>query len=396
MQTYLDHNATTPLHPEVLAKMLPHLTTHFGNASSTHETGRTARRAVEEARGEVALLIGCEPEEIVFTGSGTEADNLALRGVAGALAGRGAHLVTSAIEHHAVLNCARDLGEKGCRISFAGVDRDCAVDTEEVLSFVGEGTILVSVMHANNETGALQPIERIGAACRERGVLFHTDAVQTAGKVPIDVKRLAVDLLSLSAHKIRGPKGVGALFVKKGTPLRPILFGGVQEEGLRAGTYNTAGIVGFGAAARLARLSLGEQATYLGALRERLERGLARIAPEAVFLVPPARRLSHTLTVCFPCEDNRSIVTHLDLAGIAVSSGAACNSASEASSHVLAAMGVEPSLAAGSVRFSLGAGNTEADLDCVLAALKGVLARRRGAGLVASTLRLLKKAGERA
>lgn len=396
MQIYLDHNATAPLHPEALAKMLPYLSTHWGNASSTHETGRTARRAIEEARNEVALLIGCEPGEILFTGSGTEADNLALRGVVGARAGRGAHLVTSSIEHHAVLNCARALAEEGCRVSIAGVDHNCTVDPTEVLSLVGVGTVLVSVMHANNETGALQPIERIGAACRERGVLFHSDAVQSAGKVPLDVKRLPVDLLSLSAHKLQGPKGVGALFVRKGTPLRPLLSGGAQEEGLRAGTYNTAGIVGFGAAARLARLALGEQAAYLGALCERLERGIARIAPEAVFLVPAALRLSHTLAVCFPGEQSESIVTHMDLAGIAVSSGAACTSSSHEPSHVLAAMGVETALAAGAVRFSLGAGNTEADIDLALAALKGALARRRERGLVATTFRLLKKAGDRA
>jgi len=374
MALYLDHNATTPLHADALKAMLPWLESHFGNSSSVHQFGRQARKALDEARSHVAALIGASPEEIFFTGSGTEADNLAVKGIARALRCRGTHLVTSAIEHHAVLHSMRALKDEGFSITAAGVDRQCKVNPDEVLAAVTDSTVLVTIMHANNETGAIQPIERIGAQLRERGIPFHTDAVQSAGKLPIDVKQMPVDLLTLSSHKIQGPKGVGALYIRKGTPMpKPVIDGGGQESGIRAGTVNVAGIVGFGAAALHAAKTLSDSAPYLAYMRDYLEDGIRRIAPDALILTDRAGRLPNTVAVCFPNQAEGHLVERLDQRGFAVSSGAACTADRTEPSHVLTAMGIEPSLARGSLRFSLGTEITEYDIDEVLKALKSVL-----------------------
>lgn len=380
MTVYLDNNATTPPHREVVESMLPFLKEQWGNASSVHYPGRRARETVEKARADVAALIGAPAERIVFTGSGTEADNLAVIGSALAAreAGRGRHVVTSAIEHHAVLHSVRHLEALGFEATFVAPDGAGRVAAEAVLTAVRKDTVLVSLMHANNETGVLQPVDRISTALRERGCLLHSDAVQTVAKIPVNVEALGVDLLSLSAHKLHGPQGVGALYVRKGVPIQGLLFGGAQEDGLRPGTYNVAAIVGFGTAARLAKASLGEDGGYLQALMADLETGLRRIAPKAVALGRPEQRLPNTLNVCFPGVDNQALVASLDALGVAISTGAACTTGSAETSHVLRAMGVEETLARGAVRFSLGTTNSFEDIEAALKALEKALGDRRG------------------
>jgi cysteine desulfurase len=374
MAIYFDNNATTRPYREVVESMLPFLQEQWGNASSLHAFGRRARQAVEEARESVAQLLGCAPAEILFTGGGTEGANLALLGASRALRSRGRHLVTSAIEHHAVLNCAQALEGDGGRVTRLPVDASAGcVRPADAAAALAPDTVLASVMHANNETGAIQPIAEMAAILRPRGIVFHTDAVQTAGRIRCRVDDLGVDLLTLSAHKMHGPKGVGALYVRRGTALAPVLHGGAHEQGLRPGTLNVPGIAGLGAAARLAHRSLDEDAAYVGALVERLAAGIRRLAPGASLVGDPARRLPNTLTVCFPDRDNRSLVANLDILGVAVSSGAACTSGQSAPSHVLQAMGLPEALARGAVRFSLASDNTEAEVDAALAALKQAL-----------------------
>jgi len=374
---YLDNNATTPVHREVVDAMSACLREQWANASSLHEPGRLARQAIEQARGDLAALLACAPEELVFTAGGTEADNLAIMGAARASRSRGNHVITTAIEHHAVLDCVAALERLGFRITCLPVDGSGLVDPESVLTALEPETVLVSVMHANNETGAIQPVEEIGNLLRDRNVLFHTDAVQAAGKLHLDVNRLGVDLLSVSAHKMHGPKGVGALYVKQGVEIENIMYGGGQEDSRRPGTYNVTGIVGMGTAARLATRSIDEDAGYVSALAGRLESAIRRMAPDAEVLIDPACRLPNTLNVCFPGDESMAIITNLDLLGVAVSAGSACTSGSPEPSHVLRAMGVDESLAKGSVRFSLGSSNSEADIEEAARALKKVLARRR-------------------
>ena len=363
---YLDHNATTPLNLRVLEAMVPYLTKQFGNASSYYQLGRDARTALEEAREKTAACIGARSEEIIFTAGGTEADNLALRGVVRALREQGNHLVTSCIEHHAVLETCRTLAEEGLEVTIVPVDGEGRVDPDEVCRKLRSGTILLSVMAANNETGAIQPLKEIAAIARERGVLVHSDAVQAVGKMAVDVDEMGVDLLALSAHKFYGPKGVGALYVRHGTPLIPTMTGGHQEFGLRAGTENVAGIVGLAEAMTIATEALEQETARLSGLRDRLERGILQQLDDVRVNSGGASRVPNTSSMSFPFVDGESILLHLDLRGICASTGSACTTDSPEPSHVLTAMGLEPRLAQGSIRFSLGHDNTAAQVDQTL------------------------------
>jgi cysteine desulfurase len=377
---YLDYNATTPVLPEVLDAMLPFLKDTYGNASSIHWFGQQARAAVEQARAQAAALINCRSNEIVFTSGGTEADNLAVFGAVRAAVPRGCgrkHIVTSSIEHHAVLNSCQALEKEGIEVTYLPVDAGGVVSVDGVRRALRPETVLVTVMYANNELGAVQPIAEIAALARERGVLMHTDAVQAAGKIPIDVKALGVDLLAISAHKMGGPKGVGALYARRSTLLRPIVYGGHHERDRRAGTENVAGIVGLGRAAELARQWLGLESRRLAALRDKLERGvLERIADTAVN-GDPSRRVPNTTNLRFEYIEGEALVIALDLKGIACSTGAACSSGAIEPSHVLMALGLRPEQARASLRFSLGKLTTEAQVDRLLEVLPGVVAHLR-------------------
>jgi cysteine desulfurase len=374
-RVYLDHNATTPVDPRVLEAMLPFLREDFGNPSSLHWHGQRARAAVEEARERVAALLGGTPAEVVFTASGSESDNMALRGVLARAKGERRGLVVSAVEHHAVLNTAKAMREEGFPVEVARVTGAGVVDPDEVASRVTEATALVSVMHANNETGLLQPVALAARAAHARGALVHCDAVQAAGKVPLDVHALEVDLLTLSAHKICGPKGVGCLWVRRGTPVVPLVRGGGQERNRRAGTENVAGIVGFGAAAEIARRELAAEAPRLAALRDRLlERLLALPGASAN---GEGERLPNTASVSFAGVEAEDLVIALDLEGVAASTGAACAAGGVEPSHVLRAMGLPPERVQSSLRLSLGRTTTGADVDRAGDVIAAVVARLR-------------------
>lgn len=362
---YLDHSATTPLDPRVLDAMLPYLSGEFGNPSSLHREGRAAREAVETARAQVASLIGAEPEEIVFTASGTEADNLALIGAVRASGGPG-HIVTSSIEHSAILETCRFLAGTGTKITYLPVDREGIVSTSSLLCSLQSNVSLVSIMAANNVVGTLQPIEELAHLTKLHGVTFHTDAVQTGGKIPLDVNLLQVDLLSLSAHKLHGPKGVGALYVRKGTALSPIIFGGGQERGLRSATENVAGIVGFGVAAAIAGDQLLEESARLLGLRCHIRQALVRRIPNLYFFGHETQRLPGHLSFGFRGQeqDLARILTQLDQAGVAVSAGSACSANhSGKPSGILLAMGYDEEQARGLIRVSLGRFNTKDEID---------------------------------
>lgn len=381
---YFDHNATTPLRPEALEAMLPYLRDGYGNASSIHAAGREARRAVEEARLKVARALNCDQSEVVFTGSGTEADNLAIKGAFFALREKRDHLVCSKIEHHAVLHVLEYLEKHhAARAGYLGVDGQGLADPEALRALLTDRTALASVMHANNEVGTVQPVAELAAACRERGALFHTDAIQTFGKLDCDVKALGVDLLSLSGHKIYGPKGVGALYVRKGTRLHSLVHGGGHERGRRAGTENVAGIVGLGAAAELAMRERDEEGRKLAALRDRLWHGINSAIPDVRRNGHPEKTLPGTLSVCFRYIEGESVLLMLDMKGIACSSGSACTSGTLEPSHVLAAMGVPTEEAQGSVRFSLGRGNTEDEVERTVEVLKEAVAKLRNMSPIA-------------
>ncbi|MGE0040044.1 MAG: cysteine desulfurase family protein [Vicinamibacterales bacterium] len=364
---YLDHNATTPVAPDALARMAEVLGRVWGNASSVHHFGQQAKAVLDDARAEVAALLHAEPAEIVFTGGGTEGDNLAIRGAAEALepAGR-RHLVASAIEHEAVLNTLRALARRGWRVTLVPVDDSGLVSPGAVAEAITDDTALVSVMHANNEIGTIQPIAEIAAIARARGALVHTDAVQSAGKIPVDVRALGVDLLSISAHKFYGPKGVGALWVRRGVRLVPYLTGGRQERNRRAGTENVPAIAGLGAAAALAREKMAGEASRQAALRDRLEAGLLARVPGATRNGAAHPRVPNTANLSFDRVESESLLIGLDLEGIAVSSGSACSSGTLEPSHVLKAMGLPHARTLGSLRFSLGTGTTEAEIDRVV------------------------------
>jgi cysteine desulfurase len=366
-RVYLDHNATTPLDGRVFEAMLPFLTGSFGNPSSLHWFGQRARAAVDEAREKVAALVGASPSEVVFTGSGTEADNTALWGVLG-LAGPGRRgLVVSTVEHHAVHNTARALAEEGVTVTTVRAGGDGRVDVEDLRAKVDERTSLVAVMLANNETGVLQPLPEAVARAREAGALVFSDVVQAAGKVEVDVHALDLDLAALSAHKIYGPQGVGALFVRRGLRLRPFLRGGSQERNRRAGTENVAGIVGFGEAARLAQASLEDEGPRLAALRDHLERRLRDEAGARRNGDEP--RVPNTCNASFEGIEAESLLMALDLAGVAVSTGAACAAGAVQPSHVLRGMGLPAERVQGSVRFSLGRSTTRAQVDAAVDAV---------------------------
>lgn len=375
---YLDHNATTPLHPEVLAAMTPYLAERFGNPNSLHAWGREARQALESSRATIARALHvADKDSIVFTSGGTEADNLALLGVGAAQQAKGRHIVVSAVEHHAVLSAAASLACQGFEVTRLRVDGEGLLDPEEVWRAIRPDTILVSLMHGNNETGVLFPIARVGRICGEAKVTFHTDAVQSFGKLPLDVGALSVDLLSLSAHKIHGPKGVGALYIRRGTKLQPLQHGGAQERSRRAGTENVAGAVGFAKATELFRSDLEGTAKRLADLRDRLEHGLVGALPGVTRNGHPTERLPQTTNLAFAGVEAESLILALDLQGVGVSSGAACTSGSLEPSHVLAAMGLPRERVESSIRFSLGTGTTPEEIDHVLQVLPPIVERMR-------------------
>jgi cysteine desulfurase len=374
---YFDHAATTPTHPAVAEAMVPYITEKYGNPSTIYTLGREVRVAVEEARAQVALSLGADPEEIIFTSGGTEADNHAIKGVAYALRDKGNHIITTCIEHHAVLEPCHYLEKQGFRVTYLSVDGQGLVDPDEVRKAITKETILVSVMHANNEIGTIQPIQEISRIAREAGVYLHVDAVQTAGALDVDVNALGVDLLAVSAHKLYGPKGIGCLYVRKGTRLHSFIHGGAQERKRRAGTENVAGIIGFGKAMELSRLERKERGEHLLPLRDRLIKGILESIPDSYLNGHPTIRLPNNVNVIFKYIEGESICLNLDFLGIAASTGSACSSESLEPSHVLLAIGISPEDAHGSVRFTLGRDNSEEDVDYVLEHLPAVVEKLR-------------------
>ena len=376
-KVYFDHSATTPVHPAVAEEMMQYITGNFGNPSSVHSFGREARKAVEAAREKVARGIGARTEEIVFTAGGTESDNMAIRGVARANRERGNHIITSAVEHHAVLDTCKALEKDGFRLTVLPVDEHGLVRVEEVAGAIGDQTILISIIHGNNEVDTVEPVGEIGRLARERGVLMHTDAVQSIGKIPVRVADLQVDFLSLSGHKIYGPKGVGALYIRGGARWQPIDFGGGQERKRRPGTENVAGIVGLGKALELAVADLDEARFRLAKLRDRLLRGVLDKIPRVRLNGHPTLRLPNHVNLSFELIEGESLLLSLDMQGIAASSGSACASGSLSPSHVLTAMGIPHAIAHGSLRLTLGQDNTEADVEYFLTALPPIVERLR-------------------
>lgn len=382
-QVYLDHNATTPVDPQVLEAMLPYYRQKYGNASTLYALGREARIAVDEAREQIAELIHAQPTEIYFTSGGTESDNTALKGVAFANRQRGNHIITSQIEHSAVLDTCRYLEKQGFEITYLPVDRFGKVHPEQVLKALTNRTILISIMHANNEIGTIQPIEEIGTIARERRIYFHTDTVQTFGKLPIDVKQMKIDLLSISAHKIYGPKGIGALYIRKGVNIDPLLHGGEQERKRRAGTENVPAIVGFGKAVELAKKHMQEEAQYLTKLRNQLFEGLQSRVEGITLNGHPVDRLPGTLNISVKYVKGEALLLQLDKQGIYISTGSACASGSIEPSHVLLALGMSEQEARNSIRFSLGRENTEEDIAYVLNVFPEVVRKLRGISALA-------------
>jgi len=373
-RVYLDNNATTPMLPEVFEAMRPYFVEKFGNASSIHQQGQQARAAIEHARESVADLLNCRPAEVVFTSGGTEGDNLALFG----MVQPGDHVITSAIEHHAVLNSCHRLEQMGCAVTYVPVDGRTLLDPDDVRRALRPETKLISVMAANNETGVLQPVKEIGKIAAEADVYFHSDAVQAAGKVPVDVKEIGCDLLTISAHKIHGPQGAGALFVRKGTLLQPLLYGGRHERSRRAGTENLAGIVGLGKAAEIARTGFADgSVSRLAELRDRLERAILDQVDQIAVNGDGVARVPNTTNMSFDCIEGEAMVIALDLKGLAVSTGAACSSGAIEPSHVLTAMGLSADRARGSIRFSVGKQNTAEDVEFAMALVPEVVARLR-------------------
>ena len=378
MRIYFDHNATTPLHPAVLQAVTRTLADDFGNASSVHAFGQKAKAHLDTARARTAALIGAEPVDLVFTAGGTEADNFAVRGVAEALEARGrTHLVCSAIEHEAVLNTCRHLARRGWTHSVVPPTADGRITPDALREVVTPQTALVAVMHANNEIGTLQDVAALAEVAHGAGALFHTDAVQSVGKVPVDVAALGVDLLALSGHKFGGPKGTGALWVRRGTRIVPILTGGRHERNRRAGTENVPALVGLGVAAVEAARALDTHGRDVGALRDRLERGVLREVPGTVVNGDPAARVPNTTNISFDRVEAESLLIALDLEGIAVSTGSACSSGTLEPSHVLKAMRLPPARTQGALRFSLGPGNTAAEVDHLLHVLPGLVEKLR-------------------
>lgn len=376
-KVYLDNAATTALSPRVLEAMLPYFTQHYGNPSSVHAFGREAKQGLDRARDQVAKALHCDPSEVIFTGCGTESDNTVLLGVAQRYGDKGKHIITTNVEHHAILHTCEYLEKQGYSVTYLPVDQDGLVTAEQVAAAIRPDTILVSIMFANNEVGTIMPIQEIGAVCKEKGVLFHTDAVQAVGHIPVDVQAMHIDMLSLSAHKFHGPKGVGALYCRKGIRLPSYIMGGAQEKGRRAGTENVAGIVGLGAAIELATEQLEENRAKMTALRDRLMTGIQARISEVKLNGHPTNRLPNNVNFSFKYIEGESILLMLDMNGIAASSGSACTSGSLDPSHVLLALGLPHEIAHGSVRLTLGDETTEEDIDYTIDVLEKTVARLR-------------------
>ena len=377
MKIYLDHAATTAVDKEVIKAMLPYFDNKFGNASSLHQFGQEAKEALETSRETVAKLINADPREIIFTSGGTESDNWAIKKIAFTNEDKGNHIITSRIEHHAVLESCEFLGKNGFKVTYLPVDRYGRVNPEDVKKAITKSTVLVTIMHANNEIGTIEPIEEIGKICKEKGVYFHTDAVQTVGKVPIDVKKMNVDLLSCSSHKLYGPKGVGFLYVKKGTKIAPMIHGGGHEFCLRSGTENIAGIAGFAKACELAQKNMEKWNSHEKKLRDKLVKGVLERIPESWLNGHPEKRLEGNANFCFKCIEGESLILHLDDKGVAASTGSACSTKELKPSHVLTAIGLSPVDAHGSLRLTLGKDSTEKEIDYVLEVLPGIVADLR-------------------
>ncbi len=374
---YLDNNATTPLDPEVFEAMKPYLASDYGNASSIHWFGQNVKAAVETAREQVARLLGARAREIVLTSGGTEADNLAIFGILGAARQKEKHIITSSIEHHAVMNAGKAIEQQGVEVTYLRVGSEGIVDPDDVGRAIRPETVLISIMHANNEIGTIQPVPEIARIAAEHDIYFHTDAVQSAGKIPLNVEELGVDLLSLSAHKIHGPQGVGALYVRRGTPLRPLLYGGHHERDRRAGTENVAGAVGFGKAAEMAANPAAGEIEAVARLRDQLESGILANVPQVRINGDPQRRLPSTSNLEFSYVEGEGFVIAMDLKGVACSTGAACSSGSLEPSHVMSAIRKTADQARSSIRFSLSRFNTMEDIQHTLEILPGVVEHLR-------------------
>jgi len=374
---YFDHSATTPVDDDVAKLMLEYMTEKFGNPSSIHSFGREVRKAVDEARGHVAALLGANANEIFFTSGGTEADNIALKGVALANRKKGNHIITTAIEHHAILHTCEYLEKQGFTITYLPVDENARVRVEDVRNAITDKTVLISVMFANNEVGTIQPIKEIGEIAKEKGIYFHTDAVQAVGNYPIDVKELNIDLLTLSGHKFHGPKGIGALYARRGVRIEALQQGGGQERSLRPGTENVPGIIGLGKAAEIAKRDMAKKVAHITALKEKLMAGIQEKISDIKLNGHPTLRMPGNVNFSFRFVEGESLLLNLDLKGIAASSGSACTSGSLDPSHVLLAMGLTHEVAHGSLRISLGRGNTEEDIDYCLTVLPEIIERLR-------------------
>ena len=374
---YMDHAATTPLAPEVLEAMIPYFIDYYGNASSLHSFGREAREAIEDGRSKIAGLINAEPSEIYFTSGGTESDNLALKGIAWRNRKKGCHIITSSIEHPAILEVCKTLAKQGFEVTYLPVTEEGLVELSSLESAIRKDTILISIMHANNEIGTIQPLHELGEIAKEKNVYFHSDGVQTVGKIGVDVKRLGVDALSISGHKLYGPKGIGVLYVRKAVKIESIQQGGGHENGLRSGTENVPGIVGLGRAVELAKNTMVEEAERLTSLRDRLKDFVLNRIEESWLNGHSAKRLPNNLNLGFKYIEGESLILYLDAKGIAASTGSACSSKKLTASHVLTAIGLKPEYSHGSLRLTLGRGNTSDDVDLVGQAIEESVIRLR-------------------
>jgi cysteine desulfurase len=374
---YLDHAATTPAHPKVVEAMLPYFTDKFGNPSNLHDIGREAKNAIDDARAKTAALIGAKPEEIFFTSSGAESNNLALKGLAQANSQKGKNIIVSQIEHFSILHPAKTLEKSGFTVTYLPVDKQGLVDPADVARAITKDTVLVSIMHANNEIGTIEPIEEISKITREKGVLFHTDAVATVGWIPVDVKALGVDALSLSGHQFYGPKGAAALFVRKGVRIKPQIEGGIQEDGRRAGTENVPALVGLGKASEIAAAEIPRRMSSVAALRDRLQKGLVEKIDHLVINGHPSRRLPNHLNISLWYVEGESMLLFLNMEGVSISSGSACTSRSLKASHVLTCIGTDAAVANGTLLMTLGMGNTAEDIDYVIEKLPPIVQRLR-------------------
>ncbi len=392
---YLDHAATTPVHPKVLEAMLPYFSGTFGNPSNLHDIGREAKNAVEEARAKTAALVGATPGEIYFTSSGAESNNFALKGLAQANSQKGKHIIVSQIEHFSILHPAKTLEKSGFTVTYLPTDKEGLVNPDDVAKAITKDTILVSIMHANNEIGTIEPIEAISKITREKGILFHTDAVATTGWIPVNVGTLGVDALSFSGHQFYGPKGAAALFVRKGVRIKPQIEGGIQEDGRRAGTENVPALVGLGKAAELAAAEVGNRMKYTSQLRDKLQKGLQDRIEDMVINGHPVSRLPHNLNVSFWYVEGESMLLFLNMEGISVSSGSACTSRSLKSSHVLTCIGTDAAVANGTLLMTLGMGNSAEDIDYVIEKLPPIVQRLREMSPLYEDMMKKKKAAAR-